>query len=219
MTLGDLITLYREISTDNQAPYRFSNATGTIWANEAQVEACRRARLLIDSTSTWLSSAQLANSWLYDVDSRIIQVRRVKFANIENPLQLKSIADFDTQIPGWESHSAATPLYYVTDYQRNKLAIYPKLKTADTLSLTVVREPLAPMALLTDSPEIPSRYHDKLVHWMLYKYFQNYDADVNWEAKAAKHLGLFELEFGPARPALNEAFEHVNYDYRYDGAY
>ena len=49
MTLGEMIALYRAQAGDAAEPYFCDDALLTIYANEAQMEACRRGQLLLDA--------------------------------------------------------------------------------------------------------------------------------------------------------------------------
>ena len=58
MTLGELIALYRAQSGDTAQPYFCDDDLLTIYANEAQMEACRRGQLLLDASRVQLQAGQ-----------------------------------------------------------------------------------------------------------------------------------------------------------------
>jgi hypothetical protein len=78
MTLEQLICLYREQSFDNGTPPFCSNELLTIYANEAQDEACRRGDLLRDSSSAVCTIAFAADDESVAIDPRIIEIQRAK---------------------------------------------------------------------------------------------------------------------------------------------
>lgn len=186
------------------------------YANEADNEACRRARLLTDSTTSAICSiAVVAGTASYALDSRIIFVRRVKLASKSDPIRKIRLVDLDDQVPGWESATGEIERYCL-DYQKGKLLFYRNPTASTTATLTVVRAPLAAMVNNTDEPEAPARSHPALVHWMLRCAYLKDDEEVQDEKKAAKHEALFEQEFGPKSTAIEETWINENHGYDND---
>lgn len=205
MNLTAIIALTRTRLDDATAPYLVSDANITAFANEAVTEAAIRSRLLVDSTTAALTQIAAGNnSWQYSLDSRVLFVKRARFNGQSFTLKKISHRDLDRDVPGWQDHSASTPIYYFTDLDTGKLAVYPKLLTAATLYLTVLREPLTALSQGSDSPEIASRHHSGLINWILYRCYDLPDPDINNSDLALKHLALFEQQFGPRLTANEE---------------
>jgi hypothetical protein len=215
VTLAEIEAEYRRVSQDVRPPYKLDQAAVYRLANEAEQEACRRSKLLIDSTTVDVTQIDVsAGDWLFDLDPRIIWVRRAKLANWPYPLIRRNLKWFDEHIVNWENLPAGRPLYFFTDYETGKLAVYPKSLLATTAHITVARMPLADMTQASDSPEIRPRYHMRLADWILYRFFVEHGTDVEQEKKAVFHLGLFESEFGKRpfaeqeeHPGFEDAFE------------
>lgn len=176
--------------------------------NEAEREACRRARLLIDTrgtavtvdgtTTTTHTHGRItlgSGTDMYDLDSRIIYLRRVKLAGRTLPLRPIDYRDLDECAPGWESHTG-TVEGYVRGLDTGKFRPYRIPTSAGTVTLTVVREPLVPMTGPNQSPEINARYHLSLLGWVGYRAYTKKDAQVYSPDEAAVHLAEFEAEFG-----------------------
>jgi hypothetical protein len=205
MTLGELIKLFRQQADDGTSHPLWDDTELASWVNDAEVEACRRARLLVDSRSTSICQLTLAPTVdSYALDPRIIYLRRVKLATRALPLDGLDYRDMDSCVPGWESH-AGNVTGYVLGLDTGRLRIYKIPTVADTVNLLVVREPLVPMVQPADIPEINARYHRSLVHWMLYRGFSRTEAQTYDPKLASQHLSLFEGEFGTRMKAT--AFE------------
>lgn len=216
MTLLDLIKKARAASQDMAKPYLWSDDEWKDWANEAEQEACRRARLIVDSEN--FTKAVKVGGALIDLDDRILFVRRAKLASVTTPIRPIHLADLDRCNPGWESYQGLVS-HYIPDYQTGKLRLFRIPTVADTLSLTVVRMPMNDMDM-GDEPEIAPRLHRFLSHWMLYRAYLKQDSDGFDADKAGRELGLFEKQFGPESTAMDETWIQHNHGYDdYEGLY
>jgi hypothetical protein len=199
MTLAQLKAAYRTMADDLNTPYFVSEADLVRHLNEAQVEACFRKRLLIDSTSAVTQIAITIAQPLYTLDSKIIFIRRVKLTSATVPLAAADYRDMDKSLHGWDSQTG-TIERYITGLDPfaypKKLRLYRTPTATATAALVVVREPTAAMAADSDSPEIQEYYHEKLLHWPLYRGYMNRDADRYDPELAKEHLAKFEAVFG-----------------------
>jgi hypothetical protein len=204
MTLQDLITLFRNEADDATEPYLWDDEEVIDFANEAESEACRRSRLLVDSTSalTQLLVDPL-DAGVISLDPSIVFVRRAMLAG-RRPLHRMTVRDLDAHNPYWMNAGPAVPLAYVTDFQTGAILLHPVPAAEDMLLLTVVRTPLVEMRSLEDSPEIAPRFHRSLRYWMLYRAYSKQDSQANDPKKAADSLALFEQEFGKKSSAIDE---------------
>jgi hypothetical protein len=214
MTLEELIAAARLEVDDNAANNtRVSDDVFTRFANEAQIEACRRARLLQDaSTAAICQIAYAANAVSADLDPRVILIRRPMWAGRSVPLKRKLVREMDRERAGWESDTDSEPIAIVTDWQTGKLRPYPTPTVSGTINLIVIREPLDPMTQGIDEPEIPGRYHEGLVHWMRHRYFSLPDSQINDPKASLEALALFEAEFGTKSSARDEVYIEREYD-------
>jgi hypothetical protein len=213
MNLCELIKAAREESDDVAKPYLWSDAEWTRYANEAENEACRRARLITDSRTPEVAEVEVtAGEAAYDLDERVLFVRRVKPDSRSQPLGKVSYKALDSGVPGWEDETG-DPRGYITDQDTGVLRLYPSPTAADTLKLTVIRMPLNCMKDSNDAPEIASRFHHSLIYWMLHRAYSKQDAETKNEQKAANNLALFEQEFGKKSGAIDETWIQNEHGY------
>lgn len=217
MTLTELIARFRREESDTALPYGWSDATITDLLNEAENEACRRALLLVDSTTTAIAKvAFIANAIGIALPEQVIYVRRAVLASNGKKLIHKVSADMDDSMPGWESDAASEVQAFIPDWQTQYLRFWPPSASADTLNMTVVRTPKTAMDTGTDTPEIPARYHADLLDWVRFRCYSDQDADRYDPAKSEKAEAKFIANFGKTS-AIDE---HWSVEQYYDiGAY
>lgn len=170
MTLRDLIDLFRLEVDDTVEPHLWSDDEVTDFYNDAQQEACRRARLIVDSTTSAICqvTATAAAAGLVTLDARVIFVRRIRAAG-QLPLQRMTLQDMEASNPYWEDMQADTPRNFIPDHTTGALMLSPPPAVDTTYTLTVIREPLADMDSDDDTPEIPARWHRSLRHWAIFR--------------------------------------------------
>lgn len=207
MTLQELFTLFRDEVDDAVEPYLWSDNELLDYANDAVYEACRRARLLVDSSTSAVCQLAVtaASGGLVALDPRVLFVRRVRFEG-ERALVRKNMQDMESHDPYWQNASASKPLVFIPDYESGKLLFWPPPDSDRTALLTVVRDPLEQMNDAQDEPEIPVRAQRSLRFWMMFRAYSKQDSEANDPKKAADSLALFEQEFGKKSSALDEAW-------------
>ena len=195
MKLGELIATARSRADDIAAPYLWSDAEWTEYANDAENEACRRARLITDASTTEICEAAITSgNGVITLDKRVIFVRRVKLTSQSQPLRSIDYRDLDISYPDWEQQVGA-PRAWVRNWETNKARLWPVPDSNGLAQLRVVRLPLAPMANLTaDSPEINARFHASLVYWMLFRAYSKTDSQTIDSKKASENVALFEQD-------------------------
>lgn len=220
MKVSELLEITRIELDDLEEPFLWGNSELVDAAADAQNEACRRARLLIDSNTASICQINTAiGTALYVLDSRVLFVRRAKLGTQDMPLRRASFRDLDANIHRWEAITG-TPTHYVTDYETGKIRLYPIPVAVDTLSMTVVRLPLIEISDEEQTPEIKPHYHRSLRFWMMYRAYSKQDADTLDKNKAAASLALFEQEFGPKSRAIDEEWiEREQAADPYDGTF
>lgn len=206
MNLSELITLYREQSFDKAEPYFCSDDLLTIYANEAQAEACRRGELLRDSSSTLCTIAFVADAESVALDSRVVRVIQAKSGG--SPLSVVNLDMMDSISPDWqENASRGKPSHLVEGLTSGRLFLWPRPAVDGSIKLTVQRLPLDPLANDGDEPEIRSELHFGLVEWMLFKAYSREETEMYNDTKAALSLGRFVAEFGRKASGRNEAWQ------------
>ena len=203
MKLKELIGLYRMQAFDKVEDYFCSDEELAIYANEAQDEACRRAQLLVDSSSPMCKVQIPADAHVVKLDARIINVQR---AFVERqPLGVVSVQEMDAIWPGWQFEAANTQVtHLVTGMTTGAVHLFPRPIAAVQIQMTVQRLPLKPMSKECDEPEIRSELHKALVDWMLFRAYSREDTDLYNDTKATLRERSFEAEFGSKVSARNE---------------
>lgn len=224
MTLEQLIAAFRVHAQDKPSgdgnPSMWTDSEVIDFANAAQIEAARRARLITDSTTTEICQiAVTANDGVVELDPRIILVRRVRSSTNPTPLLKTRLSHLERMDPDFEARDGSMVERWCPDYQTGALLLYPKCTAAHTLRMTVIREPLDPMEALDDEPEINARYHRSLVYHMLFLAYSSDDQEKADPKKAAVNAELFALEFGFPSPAKQERWAHETEGYDEDGTY
>lgn len=203
MNLSEIITSFRNDTHDLASPPLWTDEELTEYANDGEREACRRARLIIDSEGDMCVIDMGIGDTTIDLDPTIIFVKRVRVTGQTLPLKRASWRDMDDSISNWEAHTGKIDKF-ISDWQTGKLRVY-RIPTAPAiLNLTVIRLPLVDMANDEDIPEIHLRYHASLLNWIKYRAYMKRDADTMDEALALKYLALFEEEFGKRSSAVDE---------------
>ncbi len=216
MNLTALINTARQRLDDLVEPYLWSRAQLVEYANDAERQAARNARLLTDSTTAAICSiAATANTVTYDLDPRIIHIRRVKGSWSTVPLQPASVIDLDRDRPGWEE-DVGDPSHYVKDMDSGKLRPYPTPATDGTITLTVYRIPLVDMDDGDDEPELRTAYHLGLVDWMEFRAYSRHDTQTMNPKAAQAAKDRFEAEFGKPSTAISEEWIRQQHGYTPD---
>lgn len=206
MKLGDIIELFRSEVDDIVEPYLWSHEDAIEYANDAENEAARRARLIIDSSTAAICTiAVIAGTHTYALAPSVVFIRRARLT-ASVPLSRKTTADMDEYSPMWEESSRSTPRVYVSDADTGSIRLWPTPAANGTLNLTVVRTPVAEMKEDEDTPELNARFHRSLRFWMMFRAYSKQDADTNNPKKAGDALALFEQEFGRKSSAIDEAW-------------
>jgi len=203
--------LLRQELDDEAAPYLWSDIELNAFLVDAENEACRRARLLVDSSTAAVCQISItagdvtAGTASYSLDSRVVSVRRAKTSERTKPLARTTRLEMDEMRSGWDDDVGSIEAFLTED--TGKILFWRIPDVTQTISMTVVRTPLVEMNDDEDSPEIPSRYHYSLLYWAKYRAYMKQDTETKDENKALENEALFTAEFGPRRTALDEAFE------------
>lgn len=218
MKARDIIKLFRIDVDDEAEPNLWSDEEVLDYLNDAQNEAARRSRLLLDSSTTAITRIAVTGGLgLYALDPRVLFVRKIRFAN-KRPLRRMNMQDMESRDPFWEDQQPSEPMYFIPDFEAGKVLLWPTPTDNDTLLLTVVRDPLEEVKDEDDTPEINARHHRSLRFWMAHRAYQKQDAEASDPQKAAFSLAMFEQEFGKKSAAIDE--EWINREQQEgDGTY
>lgn len=207
MKVGDFIARFRAAVFDDQVPTFWSDEEIVSYLNEAVQEACERARLIEDrSMSLELEPGQDT----YNLHPSVFEIKRLTFRG--RPLDETSVEELDCDAPGWELRSGQ-PRRFIFEQasggQPPKVRLIPTPVTAEDAGLTVYRGARKELSAnnVSAQPEIPTRFHERLMDWVMHRAYLKQDADTFDPAKAATALALFVQAFGE-RPDANVQRKH-----------
>lgn len=207
MEVGEFITAFREIAGDKAAPFFWSDERIVSYLNEAVQEACERARLIEDRSMTLeLEPGQDT----YRLHASVLEVKRLTCRG--RPLHETSVEELDCDSPGWERRTGQPRCFVfepTSGAQPAKVRLVPTPATAEAAGLTVYRgaRQLLEAGDPTGQPEIPARFHARLMDWAMHRAYLQQDADTFDPNKAATSLAQFEQAFGE-RPDANVQRKH-----------
>lgn len=194
------------ILDDVALPQLWSDTELLRMLNFAEVQACRRANLIIDGvlrtdygtsgTHTGGTAgtfgikplcylAIVANTATYSLSPRILQVKRCQLRSQTIPLQGPVTYDeLDDLLSGWlgtggiigTAGSGGYPNYFLND-PSNTITFVRAPSANDIADLVVSRIPLASFTLQT-SPEIDEQYHIGLCDWAAHLAYMKSDTET-----------------------------------------
>lgn len=168
---------------DLSVPPQWSDEWLDSAANEAEREACIRARLIEDTSSKASSIDVVTTEKRYELHESVLDVLSAEYESKPG-----------TPVTGW----TLTETELVFDD-------FPKAD--DVLLMTVIRTPLVAMENDDDEPEIRSHHHIRLVDWVEHRAYGVKDTDYFSPDESEKALIRFEQSFGK-RPDANVQRKH-----------
>jgi len=154
-TVEDLLLLFREEVEDTVEQYFWSDEEFFRYLDEAQKEFARQTDYIKDSSTPEITQLTVtANDPWVPIDPRIIEIRRVKLGSRSLPMRIINHDELDREYTtgtygeqlssNWDT-AKGTPRLFVADEQTDQARLVPMPAVADTLYLTVIREPLLPI--------------------------------------------------------------------------
>lgn len=206
MKVADFITEFRATVGDAELPHFWSSELIVRYLNEAVQEACERAYLIEDRLTPAVCSITVEpDVSTYQLHASVFEIKRATLRG--RPLDETSVEELDEDCPGWENWKGLPRAFIFEQANGARTASIRLVRVptqADTLALTVYRGALKPLSAELDigKPEIPERFHERLMDWVLHRAYLKQDADTFDPSKAAESLGLFVQAFGE-RPDAN----------------
>lgn len=206
MKVEDFIAEFRSTVADTEIPFFWSSELIVRYLNEAVQEACERAKLIEDrSTPAVCTITLVPDVSSYQLHPSVFEIKRATLRG--RPLDETSVEEMDADCPGWENWKGTPRLFIFEQASGTQPARIRLVRTptqAETLALTVFRGALKPLSADIDiaRPEIPERFHERLMDWILHRAYLKQDADTFDPNKAAASLALFVQSFGE-RPDAN----------------
>lgn len=208
MKTRELLDFTRIALRDRKKPYLWSDDELIGHLAEGEEKACRGSLLIRDASTPEVCKLSLNTTKQgYELDPRVIFVRRFAVATRSKPLAKVSYRDLDISEPGWIGR-VGTPDKWCMDYESGKVWLNRKPSAADVVNMLTIRVPLVPMSVsrLEQTPEIIVPYHRPLHHWACFRAYSKPDSDTQDDDKAMFHYNAFIAEFGDEASALDEEF-------------
>lgn len=206
MNLRELIDAFRVEADDRAKPYFSSDQQVIDWLNEAEREACIRARLIHEVVEISVAAGDPG----IVVDPLVIEIFHAQLVDSGGritELWPTERMEMDRRRRGWRSETRC-PDGYVHD---DKSLVLNAIPDADyTLRIEVYRLPDMDMAEVTSAPEIAEIHHRQLVDWALYRAFSVPDADKFDSKRAGQAEARFERYFGKRPAARVRRRQHAN---------
>lgn len=200
MVVDEFITKFRTAVLDVVAPPFWSGEEIVDFLNEAVQEACERAKLIEDRSTPAVCSVLLQPGIdTYVLHRSVLEIKRL--ACNGRLLCETSVEEQDLGGCHWEQHvgQPRSFIFEPANGARNpQVRLVPTPSSAGVAALTVYRSAIRPLLSgdCNTAPELPARYHSRLMHWMMYRGHLKQDADTFDVVKASEHLVLFEQAFG-----------------------
>lgn len=221
MTVSEFITTQCRGALDDEIEtYLWSNANLITYANRRINEFARETNYYRDNTTSAICSiAVTAGTATYTLESRVLSILRVlgSWDDDKIPLIRRSVSYMDSKYPGWQDDDADDPVDYITDRTNGYIELHPSPATSGTLSLDVIRMPLAQLTVanITASPavtmEFPTMWIDNLIDGVLASAYSKPDSQTRNPKLAQYHLGLWNQFLADAKNYLiNERFVKAN---------
>lgn len=196
MNLGELVQSFRTYADDLGDPPLFSGGEVVRYINSGLMEACRRGRLIVDSSTEEIVRFVVpAGQKTVSLDPRVIHVRRVYLPASKDVLCWEKTEIMDAKLPGWMDDTGE-PTAFISDLDSRSIRLYPIPEVETEIVLTVVREPLAKLSKSNDVPEIPERYHESIVFYALHLAYMKQDVEVEDKRMSGIWASKFDKEFG-----------------------
>lgn len=223
---GDLVAHLREsILDDITHPQLWSDTELLRLLNYAEVQACRRAHLLIDGATkvdkgtSFLGSTAgttgtmgiqplcylniVANQANYVLSSKILQIKRCQFRSMTYPLDGPvAYSELDDLVSGWMGTGGSVGTAgstgtptYFLNEPGNTITFIRAPSVADIADLIVSRIPLTNFTLQT-SPEIDEQYHLGLCDWAAHLAYLKYDTETQNLNLSKMYEDKFTQQFG-----------------------
>lgn len=205
MTLTQLIAGSRVRLRDTVEPYLFDDPFIKESLNEAEREACIRARLLTDESTAAVCEIDVteADGAVYALHASVIEVRSAYLTDaygINYPLRVIDREQRDQEYPEWFDADDGRPVILMPD--EKQVSLFPSPNHDFTVSMNVYRLPLEDMADGTDTPEIHAIHHEGLYDWVEHRAYAIPDTDAYDKDRSESALIAFIRRFGQ-RPDAN----------------
>ena len=199
MTLAQLIQAYRIASSDLALPPLVEDADLATMFNEAERQACIRARLAHESDDPDICTIPVvADTATYPIHPALYEIDYSAFLpdgdTRKQPIALVSQEWLSARFEDWRD-KVGIPEYAIQ--KDNAIRLVPRPDRAGTFFMEGYRTPKVEMTADDDVPEINAQHHMQLVHWVLHRVYSIPDSELLDLTKAEREEAAFTRYFGP----------------------
>lgn len=189
MTQAEILAVFRADTGDKQLPYQADDSKVLLWLSEAEREGAERGLYL--RTDMLDDIFLIAEQATYEISSDIFQLDSLMLDS--STLSLKKTSREIAYKCGYSSFPcSALSLHYFIENE--SLTLVPAPKSEGILHVFGRRYP-------RETLETPVHLHEKLIFWLLHRFYSMRDSDIYAPELAASNLQLFEAAFGKKKPA------------------
>lgn len=207
MTVQELIDLFRLHTQDIELPGSgddsyslFKNAEIIEYFSESQQEFARQTNFQFFSKTNKLKY-KADNPWIA-VDPNIMSFQRASLSG--KKIGILTHRDLDDNYK-WEERTGE-PTDIIIDLEQEFVRVFPIPTAAGTIDVKVELFP-EELTSVTDTPEIPEKYHRKLLHYALFLGLSKQDADSFDPQAADRQMLLHEKALDDARREIGRRFK------------
>jgi len=208
MKAKELVRRFRDLTDDldlgQEDDMLWSDAEVLRYLDQAQDEACRRSKLISDSSTSAVVDIALSSGVdTYSMHSKIIRIENIVLNSTSKPVDIYDEDWMDFLKPAWRLDTGdvgACILYWGT----RKIRVWRQPTTSDTLNLTVKRLPIISVTSLETVLEIPDEFLPPLVNGMMWYAYQKADSQTFNPEISDFHHTLFSRAYGDPTSAREE---------------
>lgn len=189
MNLGELRAQFRRRVDDLAGKKLWADPEIDSYINEAYFEAAERSLSIEEDVRVSLRASKASY-----IVTGALRIDRILIDGQRRPLPMAAVFDLDRQSPGWQERANGTPDIAIPSTDRFQLSPAPAVDGQATV--TVRRLPRNLLAQDSDEPEIPARYHLRMLDWAFHLAYDKRDADAQAAQLAATYAARFTESFG-----------------------
>jgi hypothetical protein len=205
MQASELMTVVRsDYLDDTRGELLWDEASLLRKLTEAQRQACNRADLIYDDSSTLAKIKLVDGKSSYTFSSKITVLERFIWNGVT--LEKKSKDTLDREATTWRTDTGLTNKTAYVLVQGRNIRITPTPNAADIalspyLYLECYRLPLNDISGGDQCFEIPDEFVPNLKYWVLHEAYKKQDADMYNQERSDYFLKRFDDAFGNPVPA------------------
>lgn len=215
MTLADLRTMFRRDVADKANGQLWSDSDIDDWLNEAEREACVRAKLIHERANESICKIDaVAGETRYQLNAVIIEITHASLTNSAGVSSILNILDWREADRLQYDRRANTRAPRAIIHHDTWIDLDCIPDASYTVNMEVYRMPMESMVADSDSPEIGAHHHRHLLHWVKHQAYGVQDADTLDMNKANDFEGRFERYFGLRPDASLRKGQNANKPHR-----